>query len=409
MNVLEFLDTTATSDVVDVSSVVEDVINLIVNLPDDVTIADVLIKLSDPLSGTLSFLPEDQLISILTDVGELIDDIAPSQLLITPILEQGTEFVTELLDGSGIITIDGSNISGALTVGGTTREFTTDLSEEINKFLDDASSFLSGITGNASLSSGQFTGDGTIDGTLYELGIDLTGALTDSLTNLLISAESTLPFVNGVVALDFETVFGDIEGTIDFVGGDLDLDLTTPFGALETSVAFPDDSQIDVPVDFLGISAVELDLFDGQLSVPILGGIDIPLDALSGAIALSEGIATLTLDNILPTSIETTFEVGPLASQVAVALTENLSGAITIDGGDVNGPIASDFGQFEVIASFDDLLIQASSLIDATTGTLTLDDGLASINLDTPLGPLSGGLALVELDTSLAGSSSLLT
>lgn len=411
VDTLEELD--IDSNVVDVSNIVEQIINFIENLPEDVTIADALGEISDFFSITLPSLSDAELEELLTDISELIDNIAPnlSQLSLTSILDQGAEFVGELIDGVGTITIDGDSLSGELTLDGLTRTFTTDLSDEIDNFLEGASDFLSGITGSASLREGQFTGDITIEDTQYQLSLDVTEALTDSLTNLLTTAEATLPFTDGVLSVDIDTVFGDVDGTIDFTGGDLDIGLTTPFGDVDTSISFPEDAQIALPVSFFGISETELDFAAGVLRTSFLNTpVEVSLDMFSGEFGLSEGVATLTLEDAFGSGllIETTFEVGPLASQLASALTEDLSGEITIDAGEINGIVASAFGEFELLASFDDLLFQASSVIDETTGSLSLNSGLAAINLSTPFGDLAGAIALSTIEDGLADLSGLL-
>ncbi|MEO1507719.1 MAG: hypothetical protein AAFU84_08750 [Cyanobacteria bacterium J06633_23] len=400
------------SDAVDVSSIVDEVFNFIANLSDDATISDALNDIADSFAVTLPSLSEAELEDLLTDVSDLISDIAPdlSQLSITPLLDQGVEFLDELSDSIGTITIDGTSLSGDLTTGDVTRSFTTDVSGDINRLFEDASDFLSGITGSANLDNGQFLGNVTIDDTQYDFGLDITEALTDGITSLLSTADVTLPFSNGVIVVDINTFLGDIEGTIGFASGALDFDLLTPLGEIDTDVAFPDDAQFDVPVSFPALSEVELDFAAGLLRVPILNTvIDVPLEILSGEIGLTDSVATVALDEgLLGMPIESSFEIGPLASEVAVALTEDLTGELTLDAGEIEGSITTNFGDFALAASFDDLVLQANSLIDQTTGALTLANGLASIDLTTPLGELSGALALSAVDGVLSEASSLL-
>ncbi|MBE9068957.1 hypothetical protein IQ260_20135 [Leptolyngbya cf. ectocarpi LEGE 11479] len=393
-------------DTVNVSGFIQDIVNFIADLPADATIADVLTEINVP------FLSDEEFLDLVTDVSDLINTLAPdlSSLAITPVLEQGVELLEELSTGVGTITINGSSLSGQLTLDGATRTFTTDISDEVDAFLGDVSDFLSGITGRASLVDGQFTGNVLVDGARYALNLDVTAALTDSLTSFFSTAEVTLPFTNGVIAVDFETVLGDVDGTIDFAGGDLDLDLTTPFGTVDTSIEFPEDAQIDVPVALAGLSDVdlELDLAAGLLRVPLLGGIDVSLDMFSGELGFADGMATLTVDNILPTPVSAEFDIGPLASQVAIALTEDLQGELTIDAGMIDGSIISSLGEVDLTASVDDLILQAASVIDQTTGELTLNDGVATVNLDTPFGNLLGGLELVALADTIGNISGLL-
>ena len=144
--------------------------------------------------------------------------------------------------------------------------------------------------------------------------------------------------------------------------------------------------------------------------MPGLPIIDIPLNELAGELGLSAGLGTFTLNSVagLPIDGTSTFEVGTLASQLAVELTEDLSGELTIDTGAIAGNIVTGFGDFEVAASFDDLVEQASALIDQTTGALTLNDGLAAINLDTSFGTLSGAIALSTVENVLADAANLL-
>ena len=412
--VIDTLDTLdIDSDFVDTSGVVEQVVNFIGNLPDDVTTADALSELADIFSMTLSSLSDTELAQLLTDVNQLIANSAAnlSQFSITSVVEDGTELVEDLLESVGMITVDGDSLSGELTLGGVTRSFTTDLSDEIDDFIEDASELLSGITGNASLSDGQFIGDVTLGDTAYQLSLDVTAALTDSFTSLFSTAEATLPFTNGVLEVDIDTFLGEVEGLIDFAGGDLDLDLATPFGDVDTSLVFPEDAQVDVPINLFGVSEAELDFAAGVFRTSFLNvPVEVSLEMFSGELALSEGEALLTLDDAFGSgmSIETPLDVGPLASQVAIVLTEDLSGELTIDSGEIDGTIDSVFGTFNLATSFDDLLLQASSFIDQTRGVITLNDGLAAINFSTPLGDWTGAVALSAVQDGLADVLDLL-
>ena len=403
------------ADVVDVSDIVQEVVNFVANLPEDATIADALDEIVDFFDVALPSLSDDELLELLDDVSELIDEIAPnlSQLSITPTLTQGIEFVEDVLDSVGTITVDGSSLSGELTLDGEPFSFETDLSDEVSDLLGDVGDFLSGISGSASLNDGQFTGDITLAGSDYALSLDITEALTDGLTSLLSAAEVTLPFTNGVVAIDIATALGGIEGTVDFAGGALDLDLLTPFGEVDTSFEFPEDTQFSIPAIVPGGPEFELDLADGVLRLPIpnVPSVEIPLNAFSGELGLSDGVATLMVGDFggfALDDIETTFEIGPIASEVAIALTEDLTGDITIEAGEIMGTVVTDFGEFDLTASLNDLVLQASAIIDQTTGTLSLDSGLASIDFDTPFGEISGGLALDAIEDALADASNAL-
>ncbi|MEM8614115.1 MAG: hypothetical protein AAGF93_18980 [Cyanobacteria bacterium P01_H01_bin.105] len=403
-------------ETVDVSNIVEDAINFIAELPENATLSDVLSDIVELFEDDLPSLSEDELSDLLADVRVLLEDIAPnlSQLSIKPVLEQGIDLVEDLIDSTGIITIDGSNLSGELTQDGVTRSFTTELSDNLDALFADASDFLSGLTGNASLSDGEFTGSVVSDGTEYEWALNITDALTDSLTALFSAAEVTLPFDKGILAVDIDTPFGEVEGAIDFADGDLDLDLTTPLGDIKTSIAFAEDAQFVIPNNFFPAANgdLELDLTAGVLRVPIPRlPLVVPLDAFSGEFGLSDGTGTFTLDDFagLPINgISTTFDVGPLASQIAIALTEDLSGDLAINAGEITGTIVSEFGEFDLTASVDDLILQASSLIDDTSGLLTLQNGSASIALNTPFGELSGAIALSTVEDALTDASNLL-
>ena len=271
---------------------------------------------------------------------------------------------------------------------------------------------LSGITGGASLSNGQFSGDVTIASTQYEVNLDITETLTSTLINLLSTVDAPLSFTNGAASVDIDTIFGDIEGIIDFAGGDLDFDLTTPFGKLETSIDFPENSQFEVPLALGGLAPLNLglDLAAGVLVIPLFGGVELGLETLSGELGFNEGLADLSLNIAgLPAPIETTFETGPLAEQLVTELVEDFSGELVIDSKGLNGSIASRFGEFPVTASIDDVLLQTSNVIDKTTGSLTLSDGIARLDLNTSFGNLLGELALAPLESALVSASNLLT
>mgnify|MGYP001798054279 CR=1 FL=1 len=346
----------------------------------------------------------------LSDVNQMVDETTS----ITPLLDEGVDFVGDLIESTGTITIDSTSLSGTLTLdGGPPREFTTDLSDELDDLLGDVSDFLADITGDVTLSNGQFTGDVSLGGSQYSLSLDITEALTDTFTSLLSIAEVTLPFADGILTVDIDTPLGEIDGTVDFADGDLDLNLVTPLGDVNTSIAFPAAAQFNIPSDFLpgNNGGLELDLGAGIVRVPVPGlPIDIPLNELAGELGLSAGLGTFTLNSVagLPIGGTSTFEVGTLASQLAVELTEDLSGELIIDTGAVAGNIVTGFGDFEVAASFDDLFLQASAVIDQTTGALTLNDGLAAINLDTSFGTLSGAIALSTVENMLTDTTNLL-
>ncbi|NEP59434.1 MAG: hypothetical protein F6K31_20865 [Symploca sp. SIO2G7] len=406
--VLNTLNTdNAEIDTADISGIVQDIVNFIVDLPDNVTIIDVLNDISVPA------LSDEQLLELLTNVSDLINAVAPdlSQLSIKPALDQGVEFVGDLVDSVGTITLEGANLSGELTLDGATRSFTTDLSDDIDGLVADVSNFLSRITGSASLSGGEFIGDITIDGVQYELSLDITQALTDTLTSLLVTTQATLPFTNGAIAVDIKTALGDIDGTVDFAGGDLALNLTTPFGNVDTSIEFPENAQFNFPVEWAGLSPLdlELDLAAGVLSIPINGTqIDLALETFSGELVLDNGTAELMLDLGWPDPIEIPVELGPLASQIAVELTEDFNGALTINAGDIDGVITTRFGEFVLSESLNNLMLQASSVINETTGLLTLNEGLAALSFNTPFGVLSGGLALSPIEDALTVDFGLL-
>ncbi|MEM1254824.1 MAG: hypothetical protein AAGI69_20500 [Cyanobacteria bacterium P01_H01_bin.21] len=346
----------------------------------------------------------------ILDVNQMVDETTS----ITPLLDEGVDFVGDLIESTGTITIDSTSLSGTLTLDGAPpREFATDLSDELDDLLGDVSDFLADVTGDVTLSNGQFTGDVSLGGSRYSLSLDITEALTDTFTSLLSIAEVTLPFADGILAVDIDTPLGAIDGTVDFADGDLDLDLVTPLGDVNTSVAFPDNAQFNIPSDFLpgNNGGLELDLGAGIVRVPVSGlPIDIPLDELAGELGLSAGLGTFTLNSIagLPIGGTSTFEVGTLASQLAVELTEDLRGELTIGAGQLAGNIVTGFGDFEVLASFDDLVLQASAVIDQITGALTLNDGLAAINLDTSFGTLSGEIALSTVEDVLTDAANLL-
>ncbi|MGD1950368.1 MAG: hypothetical protein ACFB14_12080 [Leptolyngbyaceae cyanobacterium] len=403
-------------DTVDVSSIVEDVVEFVSSLPEDATISDVLGDIVDSFDVTLPTLSDEDLLDLLSDVSDLINDIAPdlSQLSITPLLDEGVEFVGDLSESTGIIAIDGTSLSGTLTLDGSLpREFTTDLSNELDDLLGNVSDVLADMTGDVTLSDGQFTGDISLGGSQYSLSLDITEALTDTFTSLFSTAEATFPFADGILSVDIDTPLGEIDGTVDFADGDLDLNLVTPLGDVNTSIAFSDDAQFNIPSDFLPGSndGLELDLGAGIVRFPLPGSlIDVPLNELAGEFGLSAGSGTFTLDSVagLPIGGTSTFEVGTLASQLAVELTEDLSGELTIDAGEVVGNIVTGFGDFEVLASFDDLVLQARAVIDQTTGVLTLNDGLAAINLNTSFGTLSGEIALSMVENVLSDAANLL-
>lgn len=331
---------------------------------------------------------------------------------LTTSLLADTSLVDSLLGATGSLFLDGSAISGKLTLDGVTTDIAVDLDTtlaELNTLLLDAS-------GTLLLTDGQLAGDLTIDDSQYLVDIDVEGLVADSLTTLITSADFSAEFSNGVFTLDIPTGFDEnIQGTLDFAGGDLDLNITdSPFGDFERSFAFPDDSQFVIPVNDMGISELELDLAAGLVRVP-LGGtgstpIDLPLTLFSGTLEVSNGEATLDISLGTLANVETTFDIGPLASQVASALVQDLSGEVTLGAGEIAGSFTSDIlGTVEFASTVDDLIAQAGAFLDQTSGVLSLDGGTANLELDSPVGFFSEDFLLSSITDLLPDSSSLLT
>ena len=164
----------------------------------------------------------------------------------------------------------------------------------------------------------------------------------------------------------------------------------------------------------MGISELELDLAAGLVRVP-LGGtgstpIDLPLTLFSGTLEVSNGEATLDISLGTLANVETTFDIGPLASQVASALVQDLSGEVTLGAGEIAGSFTSDIlGTVEFASTVDDLIAQAGAFLDQTSGVLSLDGGTANLELDSPVGFFSEDFLLSSITDLLPDSSSLLT
>ncbi len=351
-----------------------------------------------------SIAPEDALLSIVPD-SEFFDTTSVLDLVST-VSEEAEEF---LLDGLatletavGEISIDAGVVDGILTTA------TDTFSALFNgpEFLTEALEVLADTTGTLSLVDGIVNATLQVEDELFDVvDFDLATFAADGISFLLSSIDTTLPIENGALLIDVETGLGPISGVIDIADGALDVDLDTPIGALDFTTDFGSEAvyTFEVPTP-LGTVDATLNLDSGNLEIPLFIGspIIVPLSSLSGDLELADGTATLAIDSQFG-PISTSFEVDELVNDLVIDTLTGLSidAALTPDGLlDVLATSGTEI--FETTVDLADLGAQAVSLLEQTSGDISLNEGLIS-------GILSVGDDSFEITETVADLAALLT
>ncbi len=351
-----------------------------------------------------SIAPEDALLSIVPD-SEFFDTTSVLDLVSTVSAEAEAflfDGLATLETAVGEISIDAGVVDGILTTATDTFSALFDGPE----FLTEALAVLADTTGTLSLVDGIVNATLQVEDDLFEVvDFDLATFAADGFSFLLSSIDTTLPIENGALLIDVETGLGPVSGVIDIADGTLDVDLDTPIGELDFTTDFGSEAvyTFEVPTP-LGTVDATLNLDSGNLEIPLFIGspIIVPLSSLSGDLELADGTATLAIDSQFG-PISTSFEVDELVNDLVVDTLTGLSidAALTPDGLlDVLATSGTEI--FETTVDLADLGAQAVSLLEQTSGDISLNEGLIS-------GILSVGDDSFEITETVADLATLLT
>ncbi|HEY9879768.1 MAG TPA: hypothetical protein V6D29_15015 [Leptolyngbyaceae cyanobacterium] len=280
--------------------------------------------------------------------------------------------------------------------------FSLDLQTEVEDFLgslDQAEGEItidSGIvTSNLSFEDGTVL-QGTFDAPaafldLAELAASSNGSLVlegGLVTGELTTGETTLTVDNFDFADAVGSLVGDwlnaLEGTFSFDDGVLPIDAATPFGAITGTVGFAGGA---LTLDLLtpaGAIAGSIDFADDAV---------IPFDIVSGT-----GTVTGVVD----------FNQGVVAIPLlpgfdATVPLEELSGDVTLDDGVATLALDTSFGTFPVVVEFGPMASEAvTDFLRDASGTATVTNGVFEGSLDTSLGLFTATVDLVDLATQAA-------
>jgi hypothetical protein len=263
------------------------------------------------------------------------------------------------------------------------------------------------ISGTLALSGGfasgnLIVGDDEFTATNFEFANLVSGLVADLLTSL----DGTVPFANGTVAIDLPTPIGDIEGTIGFGNGALAVSLSTPLLPLNFAIDFPNDAQFEFTVPQLGTDAI-LNLATGQIEIdliPVLSGPEVvfPITALSGSVALADGIANLSVETGF-TMVNTQFNLATEVEETLLEFLSTASGTLTIGNGDLGANLESNLGSFTGVLPASQLFSDLIATLPLYQGTIALAGGVATVDLTTSNGVLQGSLNYGQyLDTIAA-------
>lgn len=266
------------------------------------------------------------------------------------------------------------------------------------------------VTGDVTIENGIVTSDlSTSEGPLLQGSFDVPTAFL-FLADLADATDGTLSFSGGLVAgtlttgetvlnlesFDFATSAGSLvsdlllglEGSFSFADGVFDIDASTPFGAITGAVGF-------------ARGALTLDLLT-------------PAGAIAGAVDFAD-------DAIVPFQIpigtglaagEVNFNTGIVAIPIlpgfdAEVPLEALSGDIVIDDGIATLNLATSFGTFPVSVEFGPIASAAvTDFLTDFSGSATVTDGVIDANLTTPFGPISTSVDLGALAEEAAAFAS---
>ena len=354
----------------------------------DSVIASDLSGLIETGTPSLIFDPEESFFST-TSLFSLVQSFSPegSQLI--------SDWVESVDQISGTVTFDGGIVSVDLTAPQGSIQTSFDGVGMLNDFAQLATE----TNGTLNLSQGVFTADLTSGDDTFVDVFNLADLASNWVESVLFDLETATTFENGLIALDLPTPLGNIAGNLGFAGGQLSLDLSTPLGDLTSAIDFGEEAQISLDQN----DAVVLDFNRGDLLLdifPIGPEIAIPLENLSGTLAIDDGVATVGVSTFLG-NFEDSLELGPIASELAADFLSDLSAEAVVEAGVLSGSLMTPYGALEGSIDFPQLANQGADFLSQVGGTVTISEGLAISNLETPFGPVADIFDLEQFVTFL--------
>ena len=272
-----------------------------------------------------------------------------------------------------------------------------EISSEVEPFVESLDDISGTLTFNDGIISADFTTpDGTFqgifDGVAFltdfaQLAADTNGTLL--LSGGLLTADLTIgdeSFVDTFNVAEFasdwvSSFLFELETTATFANGVVDLDVQTPVGPIAGSLGFAGGE-------------LNLDLKATPFG-PLMGAVDFKEDA---QISLHDGDAVVLDLN----SGELLIELFPFVPVIAIPL-ENLSGNITIDDGVATVSVDTVLGEFEGSFEFGALASElAAEYVTDLVGEAVIEDGVLIGNLGTPYGLFETSLDVPDLANQAA-------
>jgi hypothetical protein len=341
-----------------------------------------------------AFFSSNSVLSLLAAVdpsfADLVADVAGALPDAT-----GQVTVTEGLFDVNLALADGTTLIGTFDAPATLQTY-ADLAAVSN--------------GTVTLSGGILEAAIATDGQTATLpAFDLSAAASTLVLDVINAIDATVPFTNGVFAFDLATALGPISGTIDVAGGDLNVDVVTPLGQLVADIDFNDGAvfPFSAPIPMLGSLDGVVDFNSGNIIAPLgpLGDAVIPLSSLSGTLTLLDGVASLEtsvpLTPGLSVPVTTDIELGPMASEYAAELVQDLNGSGTLTDGVLDASIGTPLGLFETVFDVVEFTTQGADFFAGIDGVIDVGSGIATAALTTPLGDINDSFDLATLVPAL--------
>lgn len=224
-------------------------------------------------------------------------------------------------------------------------------------------------------------------------GFDLAATVVQATTDVLASLSISAPVENGVVAFSLDTPGGPALGSVDLGNGNLALTLTSAYGDLAASLDFGPDAVIpfSVPVGSSNSvdGAVDFDSGNILVSLGFLGEVAIPISELDGDLTLQDGTATFTTTVPALGSLQVSFDLAPMVSDYVAGLVQSVNADVNVTNGLVEAAVLSPFGDLNGSVDLVDLTLQGADFFAGVDGTIGLDQGIATVDLTTPLNTIS--------------------
>jgi hypothetical protein len=150
-----------------------------------------------------------------------------------------------------------------------------------------------------------------------------------------------------------------------------------------------------------------VDFSSGNIIAPLgpLGDAVIPLSSLSGTLTLLDGVASLEtsvpLTPGLSVPVATDIELGPMASEYAAELVQDLDGTGTLTDGVLDASISTPLGFFETVFDVVEFTTQGADFFAGIDGVIDVGSGIATAALTTPLGDINDSFDLATLVPAL--------